>query len=75
MAQVLHYGSDQSAAILSVRIGDAIRITGIGRTKLFALIADGTLQTTTIGRRRLILYRSLQQLIEGETPKAAPENG
>lgn len=74
MTQALHHGSDQSAAILSVRIGDAIRITGIGRTKLFALIADGTLETTTIGRRRLILYRSLQQLIEGKAPKAAPES-
>ena len=72
MAQALYHGSDQSAAILSVRIGDAIRITGIGRTKLFALIADGTLETTTIGRRRLILYRSLQQLIEGKTPKGVP---
>ncbi|CUS43759.1 hypothetical protein MGWOODY_Smn2977 [hydrothermal vent metagenome] len=73
MAQAIHHGSEHSAAILSVRIGDAIRITGIGRTKLFALIADGTLETTTIGRRRLILYRSLQRLIEGTAPDTLPE--
>ena len=39
--------------------------TGIGKTKLFELIANGALETTSIGRRRLILYRSLQRLIEG----------
>ena len=50
---------------LAVRVADASRLTGIGKTKLFELIADGTLETTSIGRRRLILYRSLQQLIEG----------
>lgn len=72
MDQAIHQGSNHSDAILSVRIDDAIRITGIGRTKLFALIADGTLETTTIGRRRLILYRSLQQLIEGNPPHSPP---
>lgn len=50
---------------LAVRVSDATHLTGIGKTKLFELIADGTLETTSIGRRRLILYRSLQQLIEG----------
>jgi hypothetical protein len=60
--------------MLSVRINDAVRITGIGRTKLFALIADGTLETTTIGRRRLILYKSLRRLIEGNKPERAPTN-
>lgn len=49
---------------LAVRVSDATRLTGIGKTKLFELIADGTLETTSIGRRRLILYRSLEQLIE-----------
>lgn len=45
---------------LSVTVNDAIRLTGLGKTKLFELIADGTLETTLIGRRRLILFRSLR---------------
>jgi excisionase family DNA binding protein len=57
--------SVQAPRPLSVRVADASRLTGIGKTKLFELIADGTLETTSIGRRRLILYRSLQRLIEG----------
>jgi excisionase family DNA binding protein len=54
---------------LAVRIADATRLTGIGKTKLFELIAKGTLETTSIGRRRLILYRSLQRLIEGQNER------
>jgi excisionase family DNA binding protein len=56
---------DRHLPILAVRIADAARLTGIGKTKLFEPIADGTLETTHVGRRRLILYRSLCQLIEG----------
>ncbi|PZU06105.1 MAG: excisionase [Sphingomonas sp.] len=57
--------SAQGPRPLAVRVADATRLTGIGKTKLFELIANGTLETTSVGRRRLILYRSLQQLIEG----------
>jgi excisionase family DNA binding protein len=46
-----------------------MRLTGIGKTKIFELIADGTLETTTVGRRRLILYASLQKLILGQAGK------
>jgi excisionase family DNA binding protein len=50
-------------APLAVRISDATRLTGIGKTKLFELIAEGKLETASIGRRRLILYNSLQRLL------------
>jgi excisionase family DNA binding protein len=53
---------------LAVPVGTALEISGIGRTKLYELIAEGRLKTVTIGRRRLINYRSLEALI---TPEAA----
>jgi len=61
------HASDAHLPILAVRVADATRLTGIGKTKLFELIANGSLETTSIGRRRLILYRSLRHLIEGKT--------
>jgi excisionase family DNA binding protein len=42
---------------------EACDATGIGRTKLYELIGDGQLETTTIGRRRLVLVRSLLSLL------------
>ncbi|WP_414643389.1 hypothetical protein [Bradyrhizobium barranii] len=39
-------------------------MTGLGRTKLYELIGAGRIVTITIGRRRLIVVRSLLALLE-----------
>lgn len=49
---------------ISVRIADAIRLTGIRRSKLYELIASGDLETVKIGRCTLVPVASLQALIE-----------
>jgi hypothetical protein len=41
--------------------------TGLGRTKLYELIGDGHLATTTVERRRLVVVRSLLSLLEPNT--------
>lgn len=52
------------ALLLSVRVGEASRMIGIGRTKIYELIAAGDLETVKVGRATLITMRSLRQLIE-----------
>ncbi len=52
----------------TLRVKDAQSSSGLGRTKLYELIGDGTLQTVKVGRARLILRESLDALL---TPKAA----
>jgi excisionase family DNA binding protein len=49
---------------LSCTIDEACEATGLGRTKLYELIGDGRLATTTIGRRRLVIVRGLLSLLE-----------
>ena len=49
---------------LTCTINEACEMTGLGRTKLYELIGDGHLATTTIGRRRLVVVRSLLSLLE-----------
>jgi excisionase family DNA binding protein len=44
-------------------IAEACEVTGLGRTKLYELIGDGHIETTTIGRRRLVLVQSLFSLL------------
>ncbi|HEY0265503.1 MAG TPA: helix-turn-helix domain-containing protein [Rhizomicrobium sp.] len=44
-------------------VPEALHATGLGRTKLYELIAQEALQTTKIGRRRLIIVKSLLALI------------
>jgi len=45
-------------------IDDACEVTGLGRTKLYELIGAGRIVTTTIGRRRLVVVRSLLALLD-----------
>ncbi len=47
---------------LAVTISVALSITGIGRTKLYQLVNEGTIKSIKIGRRRLINYASLERL-------------
>jgi excisionase family DNA binding protein len=49
---------------LTCTINEACEATGLGRTKLYELIGAGHLATTTVGRRRLVLVRSLQALLD-----------
>jgi len=51
------------------------RTTGIGRTKIYELLATQDLESIVIGRRRLILLDSYRRLIEKQrsaTPTARP---
>lgn len=52
---------------LTCTINEACDATGLGRTKLYELIGEGHLTTTTVGRRRLVVVRSLLSLLEPDT--------
>jgi excisionase family DNA binding protein len=60
---------------LSCTIAEACEATGLGRTKLYELIGDGHLTTTTVGRRRLVLVRSLLSLLQTSASGANGRNG
>lgn len=47
---------------ITVTVDNALKLSGLGRTKLYELINLGTIKTTTIGRRRLVVYSSLEEL-------------
>lgn len=49
---------------MAVTIKTTQNLLGIKATKVWELISDGTLETVAIGRRRLVLYDSLEKLIE-----------
>jgi excisionase family DNA binding protein len=47
-------------------IPDAAKALGLGRSKLYELIAEQRLETVTIGRRRLVRVESVRALALGE---------
>jgi len=48
---------------ICVRINDAARMIGVGRTKLYELIATGELETVKIGKATRITTASLRELV------------
>jgi excisionase family DNA binding protein len=52
---------------LSVRIPDACRMTGIGRSKLYELIKEGRIRTIKVGTATLIPVRALAEFLGIET--------
>ncbi|AKM11024.1 helix-turn-helix domain-containing protein [Croceicoccus naphthovorans] len=52
---------------ICVRVNDAARMIGIGRTKLYELISSGELETVKIGKATRITTASLQELIKQRT--------
>jgi predicted DNA-binding transcriptional regulator AlpA len=52
----------QIAKPLGVSIEAACKLTGIGRTLMFELIKCGRVKTVKIGRRRVVIYASLETL-------------
>jgi excisionase family DNA binding protein len=49
--------------VITVTPADACRITGIGKTKLYELLGNGTVESVVIGRRRLVKVASLRRLV------------
>ena len=48
----------------SVRIPVAVQLTGIGRSKLYVLIAAGEVETVKVGASTLVTVASLRNLIQ-----------
>ena len=53
-------------------VKEAMEATGIGKTKIYALIGTGTLETVKVGDRRLVKIKSLMELL-GEKWDSNPQ--
>jgi len=51
---------------LAISINDAAKALSLGRTTVYAMIADGRLEAFKLGRRRLVKAESVRRLVEGQ---------
>lgn len=56
---------------LAYSVPEASAAIGVGKTKLYALIAQGVLPSTLVGKRRLIRAADLEALIAGHLGQVA----
>ncbi|MHB8827134.1 MAG: excisionase family DNA-binding protein [Acidimicrobiales bacterium] len=47
-----------------LKVEDAARLLGVGRTTFFELISQGRIQTVRVGRRRLVVRAGLERFVE-----------
>jgi excisionase family DNA binding protein len=48
---------------LAVPVKAACQLVGVGHTTMWALIKEGRVKTVSVGRRRLVIYASLEALL------------
>ena len=53
---------------ICVRVNDAARMIGIGRTKLYELISAGELETIKIGKATRVTTASLHEFVRRQRP-------
>jgi excisionase family DNA binding protein len=60
--------------IITAPVAEFCQISGLGRTKVYELLGEGTLAAIKIGKRRLIIIDSYRKLIgrQLETPRDRP---
>ena len=51
---------------LALSINDAAETLGLGRTSIYAMIADGRLEAFRLGRRRLVRMDSIKRLVAAQ---------
>ena len=51
---------------MTLRIADACRLTGIGRSKLYELIKAGDIEIIKVGSRTLVPIDALEAFIEAQ---------
>jgi excisionase family DNA binding protein len=64
-------GALEGANPLAVSVKTACKLVGVGNTTMWALIKAGRVKTINIGRRRLVIYASLESLLIPEVGGAS----
>jgi len=55
--------NNNPTAPITLRIADAVRVSGLSRTTLYELMKNGSLASVKVGGRRLINFESLMALL------------
>jgi hypothetical protein len=58
---------------LTITVAMAKRLSGLGYTTIWKLVKDRKLQTVRIGRRTLIIFRSLEELLAPSRAASEPQ--
>ena len=49
---------------LAISVSDACKICGVGRTTLYQMLKNGSLESKLVGRKRLVIVKSIERYFE-----------
>ncbi|MFD1035958.1 helix-turn-helix domain-containing protein [Sphingomonas hankookensis] len=49
---------------LAISVAETVHASGMGKTTVYKLINEGSLASVRVGRRRLVIVASLQELLQ-----------
>lgn len=57
---------------ISVRVPEAVRLTGLSRSKIYQLIGSGEIEAAKVGRSTVVLFASLKAFLRSrrKAPRA-----
>jgi hypothetical protein len=73
MADDLRLLSRESGERITATVGQFCEMSGMGKTKVFGLIKNGTLASIKIGQTRLIVLDSYRRLIAEQAGNEPPQ--
>jgi hypothetical protein len=59
-----HHTRSSTLEPLTVSVQTAQYVLGIGNTKFWHLVKEGRIELAEVGRRRMVIYRSLKTLVQ-----------
>jgi excisionase family DNA binding protein len=66
--EMSEHSSAQAPVLVTVKA--ARSLTGLGYTKIYQMIGEKKLKSITVGRRRLIVYSSIEELVKTDEDAA-----
>jgi excisionase family DNA binding protein len=69
----MHPNNPQPMEPIAVRIPEAIRLTGMSRSRLYELMGSGEIEFVKVGASTLILVASLRQFVESRRMSRPPQ--
>jgi excisionase family DNA binding protein len=63
---------DDEARPLTVTVKEAVRLTGLARSTILKHLKAGTLHSTSVGRKRLVSFASLEAMVLGSEKVSRP---
>jgi len=72
---VAEIGQEVVGDPITVRIRRAVELTGIGRSKMYELIAAGEIDVVKVGSSTLVIYASLKAFVARRRGPAYPQYG